>query len=290
MTTHDSLSTPTAATAGCSLALLPLLRWFIALLVVACSIAGGAWLLHLEPTVLPVRVVKVDGTVHRLSAPHLARTLTEHLQSGLLTQDLHILRDAVEALPWVHSASLRRVWPDQIVLAVSEHRPIARWGDDGLVTGEGIVFRPQAESLPTGLPQLNADDARAPQVAGNYLKWHDHLAALGLKIATLTMDARGAWTLYLANGLRLELGTERVEERLGRFIRTYPQLAAAGEAELVDLRYANGLAVRWAPGAAPGEAKLAQSEVMDQRVPEARPVRAKAAPGGAGRNKSRNKG
>jgi cell division protein FtsQ len=287
VTTLDTTPTPPAPTG----LMLALLRWLVALLVVAGSVGAGAMLLRMEPSVLPVRVVTVDGAVHRLSAPILARSLTERLDRGILTQDLRVLKDAVEALPWVHSATLRRVWPDQIALSVTEHQPIARWGDTGLVTAEGVVFRPEEGSLPPGLPRLIGDDAQAPQLAAHFLKWRNRVAVLRAEIATLALDPRGAWTLYLDNGVRLELGTERVEERLERFIRTYPQLAAAGRADLVDVRYANGLAVRWAAGAAPGDVQVAQTEPTEPRAPEARAVRTKA-PGAAGdgRNKSRNKG
>ncbi len=287
MTTPDATQTAPTSTA----VTLTALRWLIALLVVAASIGAGTLVLRMEPSLLPVRVVTVVGAVHRLSAPILARTVTEHLQSGILTQDLRVLKNAVEALPWVHSATLRRIWPDQIELSVTEHQPMARWGDNGLVTAEGVVFRPETDSLPPGLPRLVGDDSQAPKVAASYLDWRDRVAALGLRIVTLALDPRGAWTLNLANGLRLELGTERVEERLGRFIHTYPQLAAAGRAELIDVRYTNGLAVRWAEGAAPGDAAVAQTELAEPRAPEARPARAKT-PGaaGEGRNKSRNKG
>ena len=287
MTTPDTMPTPPAPTG----LLLALSRWIVVLLVVAGSVGAGAFLLRAEPSVLPVRVVTVVGGVHRLSAPILARSVTEHLQRGILTQDLRILKDAVEALPWVQSATLRRVWPDQIELSVTEHQPIARWGDTGLVTAEGVVFRPEEGPLPKGLPHLIGHDAQAPQVAAHFLKWRSLVAALGSGIATLAMDPRGAWTLHLDNGLRLELGTERVEERLERFLRTYPQLAAAGRAELVDVRYTNGLAVRWAAGAAPGDVEVAQTEPAEPRAPEAKAARTKA-PGavGEGRNKSRNKG
>jgi cell division protein FtsQ len=286
MSTTDTLP----AQSNLSGRLVGALRWIVALGVVAGSAATGVWLCRLEQTGLPVRVVEVEGAVQRLSAPILARTVTEHLHSGFLTQDLCTLRDAVQALPWVHTASLRRVWPDQIKLSVTEHRPIARWGDDGLVTAEGIVFRPDPDSIPTGLLRLDAEDAKAPLVAARFLEWRERLSGLGLKIAGLVLDARGAWTLRLGGGLRLELGTERVEERLGRFIRTYPQLAAAGQPELIDLRYANGLAVRWVEGRAPADLAVAQADPPEARAPEARPVRAKAASGGEGRNKSRNKG
>jgi len=287
MTTPDTMPIQPAATG----LVLPLLRWFVAALVLAGSVAGGVMLLRMEPAALPVRVVKVVGPVHRLSAPVLARSVTEQLQSGMLTQDLGVLKDAVEALPWVRSATLRRVWPDQIELSVTEHQPIARWGDTGLVTAEGVVFRPDQGPLPTGLPHLLGDDAQAPKVAARYLAWRSRVAPLGSPISTLALDPRGAWTLHLANGLRIELGSERVEERLERFIRTYPQLAAAGRAELVDVRYANGLAVRWAEGAAPGDIQVAQTEPSDARATEARSSRGKTS--GVvveGRNKLRSKG
>ena len=286
MTTPDT-TTPPAATG----LLLALSRWIVALVVVAGSVGAGAMLLRMEPQVLPVRVVTVVGAVHRVSAPILARSVTEHLQRGILTQDLRVLKSAVEALPWVRSATLRRVWPDRIELSVTEHQPIARWGDTGLVTAEGVVFRPEEGPPPHGLPHLIGDDVQAPQVAAHFLKWRDRLAALGAGITTLAMDPRGAWTLHLDNGLRIELGTERVEDRLERFMRTYPRLAAAGRAELVDMRYTNGLAVRWAAGAAPGEIEVAQAETAEPRATEARAVRTKApGSGGEGRNKSRNKG
>ena len=44
-------------------------------------------------------------------------------------------------------------------LKVTEYRPIARWGEDGLVTAEGEVFRPKGETFPTTLARLSGDDA-----------------------------------------------------------------------------------------------------------------------------------
>jgi hypothetical protein len=54
----------------------------------------------------------------------------------------------------------------------------------------------------------------------------------------------------LVSGARLELGTDQVELRLARFIASATQLEAAGQPQTVDLRYANGFAVRWRHSAA----------------------------------------
>jgi cell division protein FtsQ len=253
-------------------------RWLVALGLMAGAFVGGKILLDMEPELLPVRLVTVEGEVHRLSSQQLQRTVTEHLEGGLLTQDIKRLQRSVDELPWVRTATLRRVWPDRIVLNVEEYRPIARWGSDGLVTAEGEVFRPKGETFPSTLARLSGDDSQSPVIAANYLKWRDRLAGIGLTLTALDRDARGAWTLHLGQALDLELGATRVEERLERFMRTWRQLAAAGRPAVVDLRYANGLAVRWAQGFAPGDAEVAEVETVERR------------PQAQSRSKSRNRG
>ncbi|HSQ07215.1 MAG TPA: FtsQ-type POTRA domain-containing protein, partial [Chromatiaceae bacterium] len=167
-------------------------RWVIALSLVAAAYAGGKLFLDLEPEILPVRLVTVDGEVHRLSSEQLQRTVTEHLDGGFLTLDLKRIQRAVDDLPWVRTATLHRVWPDRVALKVEEYRPIARWGADGLVTADGEVFRPKGEALPTTLPRLSADDAQASLVAANYQKWRGHFVRRGLELTAVDLDARGA--------------------------------------------------------------------------------------------------
>ena len=79
-------------------------RWLVALGLMAGAFVGGKLLLDLEPEILPVRLVTVEGEVHRLSSQQLQRTVTEHLEGGLLTQDLKRLQRSVDDLPWVRTA------------------------------------------------------------------------------------------------------------------------------------------------------------------------------------------
>ena len=223
----------------------PRLRGLTGLALLA-ALAFAAWqFAYWEPRLLPVKVIEINGELHHHSSQLLTETIGERLRGGILTADLWDLKRAAEDLAWVGSASLRRVWPDRLVVEVSEHRPVARWNDGGLVTAEGLVFRPKSGTIPAGLPTLEGDDPRAPEVAERYLAWRDRLMLAGHLIQTLSVDARGAWSLTLVSGPRLELGAEHEEERLGRFIRSAAQLEAAGRVLVVDLRYANGFAVRW---------------------------------------------
>jgi cell division protein FtsQ len=223
-----------------------LLRLFAALVLLGLVAAGGERLMRWEPLWLPIRVVTVEGEVERMSRDRLQRTVVEHLDGGILSQDLRVLKDAVEAMPWVRSASLARVWPDRLELTVEEHVPLARWGEDALVTDDGVVFRPDPSERPDGLPALAGPDEQAPAVVSAYLDWRPRLAALGVALTAVDLDARGAWTLRTADGVTLELGKADAEIRIARFLTAWPSLVAAGRPGTVDLRYSNGLAVTWA--------------------------------------------
>jgi cell division protein FtsQ len=145
----------------------------------------------------------------------------------------------------VRTASLRRFWPDRIELTVVEHQPLARWGEDGLVSLEGIVFRPPASELPGALPMLMSHDNRAPELTHRYQAWKPRFAEHGLDIERIRVDARGAWTVDTNAGFDLALGTMQIEERVSRFLNAWPLLAAAGRFNTVDMRYSNGIAVVW---------------------------------------------
>lgn len=230
------------------------LRGFSGLLLLL-ALAFAAWqFAYWEPRLLPVRVIEVKGELHHHSSQLLTETIGERLRGGILTADLWDLKQAAEDLAWVGSASIRRVWPDRLEVQVAEHRPVGRWNGDGLVTAEGKVFHPKSRTIPAGLPALEGEDHRSQEVVERYLDWRDRLMLSGHLIQTLSVDPRGAWRIELVSGPRLELGSQHVEERLARFLRSSAQLEAAGTVRVVDLRYANGFAVRWqqraqAPGA-----------------------------------------
>lgn len=230
-------------------------RWLLGLGVFAVMGVGADRVADLltDPATLPLKRVRIDGTLAHLDRAELQRAVAGVASGGFFTVDVEKIWGAAKSLPWVQEASVRRVWPDEVWIRVTERVPVARWGSDGLVTAEGQVFRPAPATIPGGLNRLVAADASAPELVRVYRDAAPRIAKLGTTLAELRVDARGAWWLTLGDGVALALGSEAFDERLDRFIRLYPGLAARPEGKLVsvDLRYPHGLAVRWAPPAEP---------------------------------------
>jgi cell division protein FtsQ len=70
---------------------------------------------------------------------------------------------------------------------------------------------------------------------------------VGRDVVELDVDERGAWRVVLDNDVTLVLGREQVDKRLDRYIAAQAALSDLDRPiRLIDMRYTNGLAVRWA--------------------------------------------
>lgn len=190
---------------------------------------------------LPVRTVEVHGARQADTRQGIAPVLAGQA-GGLLSADLAALRRGFEALPWVRSAAVRRAWPDRLVVELEEHVPAAAWNDLAVLDVHGEVFpvRPWP-----GLPRVHAPEGMEREVAERYAGFARLLAGHGLGIAALRVDARHAWRIELADGVGIELGRERLDERLRRFVTFYPLVQArVASIRRVDMRYPNGFAVQ----------------------------------------------
>ncbi|WP_316368113.1 cell division protein FtsQ/DivIB [Candidatus Thiodiazotropha sp. CDECU1] len=219
-------------------------------LLVMVFIAGlGGWSVTrlLDPMSMPVRVVSVDGEIKHLNRQGLEQTVAQAVSGNFFTVDLMRIRNQIEQLAWVKSASVRRVWPDKLALRVVEQVPLAYWGEDAMVNRQGEVFRPKQLTRLQGLVTLIGEDESAERVTQGYLKIRTLLQTAGLELKRLQVDARQSWQIETSGGLQLDLGRRDVMPRLSRFVQLYPFLKGQVEAELerVDLRYTNGFSVYW---------------------------------------------
>ncbi len=210
--------------------------------VVGACLAALTWACN-----RPVRVVAMDGNFQRVSPVQIEKAVAPFLNTGFMTVDLAGIRQAVEGLPWVDHARVRRQWPMGVSVSVTEQSAVARWDDAGLLNTRGELFVRSATHVPSELPRLSGPDGSQSAVAQRFLATEARLQEAGLRIAALRLDERGAWELDLDSGVTVRLGRRDVDARLDRFVGSAVGVIAhhLNEVTYVDMRYSNGFAIGW---------------------------------------------
>lgn len=229
--------------------LLRLVLLGIGAVVLAACIGVAA--LTLKKMEFPVKRVAIHGNFVHVSREHVSSAIEPYASVGFFRVDLDAIKTELETLDWVYSANVRRVWPDGLVVKIVEQAPIARWGDNALINRAGGVFAPKDMHQVGDLPLLRGPERSAGALMHNYREFTQLLRPLGVGLKALEMDAKGAFTVYVGDGIPVILGTHQIMDKMRRFAWVYGAKLSQNmkDVERVDLRYANGLAVKWKPKA-----------------------------------------
>lgn len=225
-------------------------------LLVLSLLASGIWWVAQRPmfTLRTILLEGVEGKQLRHVSPSTVRTAAvPRIRGNFFTSNLDTVRQAFEAVPWVRRASVRREWPNKLIVTIEEHEPLGTWGEEGrLLSAKGDVFTANlAEAEEDGeLPEFEGPEGSEKEVLARYRELNDWFKPISLAPASVKLSGRYAWTVTLNNGMTVELGREQskttLKERVDRLIGIYPQLVTRlqDRIESVDMRYPNGLALR----------------------------------------------
>jgi cell division protein FtsQ len=140
----------------------------------------------------------------------LTQTLQPHHNKPIFTVELEKLKQQVEALPWVRSASVGRRLPDTIWVRLEEHRPIARWMDGTrqvLVSDAQEVFKVKNAARYRELPLLFGKGAPTRSVELLQLVASEPDLARHVTGARLVGGRR--WDVYLDGRIEVRLPANR---------------------------------------------------------------------------------
>ncbi|OMQ22313.1 cell division protein FtsQ [Serratia oryzae] len=233
------------------------LAGMIFLLMVLGTILWGGWAVigwMKDASRLPLSKLVVTGERHYTTNDDIRQAILALGAPGtFMTQDVDIIQQQIERLPWIQQASVRKQWPDELKIHLVEYVPVAHWNDLHMVDAAGKSFSVPAERLgKQKLPLLYGPEGSEQDVLEGYRAMSSMLAASKYSLKMASMTARHSWQLALDNDVRLELGRDDRMGRLQRFIGLYPVLQQQAQAEnkrisYVDLRYDTGASVGWAP-------------------------------------------
>lgn len=195
---------------------------------------------------VPIRTVQIHGEIHHLTQEELQTLIVPFTSWGWLRLPAERLSRRLEELNWVATARVRREWPLDVSIVITERRPVARWGRDALLDESGEAFDPGGP-INRSLPLLKGPEGTEKVMLDRYRAFSARLGARSLALDELNLDPRGAWRLGLRDGPQLRLGADSIDLRLERALAALDELAGERETGIayMDLRYPNGFAVAW---------------------------------------------
>ena len=160
--------------------------------------------------------------------------------------------------PWVRSVSVRKAFPDRLVVRIEERKPAAMINLDTLyyVDEEGTIFKRLTAYDPKNFPivtgfsrtELTARDAVTLQNLKKTLELlrSTESGVLRQNVSEVHFDAQEGYTLVTRDtGLQLKIGMMDFREAMKRVEEAMPKLSSVGQARgIVDLKTAGRIFVR----------------------------------------------
>lgn len=199
-----------------------------------------------------IEYVVIEGELQRVTESDVQAAVFNFISRSMVAVDLDQIKLALESNAWIKSATLQRKWPNTLIVNVTEEVPIARWGSNQLLNQDGNIFSPPALDTQFNLARLSGPEGSEKQVMEQYQLFNQLLYPKNIRIASLSLNSRGAWSMILSNDISLSVGSISPVQRVRRFARVYDSAFAGriNEIERFDLRYEDGIAVAFKePGA-----------------------------------------
>ena len=206
---------------------------------------------HLKYLILNIS----SDNVQHVKPKELKKLVIMELNGTALTTDLGPIYKSVLSHPWIKEATVRRIWPNKILVNLVEHNIIGVWSDGRFVTQAGKLLqfdKLQSESINKEkncfLLKLDGPNETVTAVLDRARMISNKASKVGLQTTGVQLTSQYDWRVFFSNGMKMELGGENLEtpleKRLDNFFNSIAWVRKKIKKDLisVDLRYAQGFA------------------------------------------------
>jgi cell division protein FtsQ len=164
---------------------------------------------------------------------------------SIWTVDTDAVRRRLETLPWIEMAALKRIFPDRLLVEITERQPIAIWRDVSRAFAVGASGRVLGEVDQSRFPRLAVVFGRnAAKEAATIITGVRRLPELAARVALFERVAERRWTLHLKSGRRVLLPADGQSHALVSLMQgRKPSRLIDLDFEVLDLRIASQPAI-----------------------------------------------
>lgn len=193
-----------------------------------------------------VRQVNLSGQNH-VTPPEILAAAGIKATTSILFVDADATRARLEAMPWIATASVRKLYPDRIDISVVEREAYGLWQINGqihVIARDGMVIAPYSDDPRyVSLPIVVGEGAE--KRVGEIVEALARVPPIRDQVRAAILVADRRWTLKLRNGIDVRLpegGLEDALLQLADLDREKKLLTR--DITIVDMRLPDRVAVR----------------------------------------------
>ena len=183
-------------------------------------------------------------------------------KTSLVFFDADEARKQLEATPLIREATVRKLYPGEVSIALTEREPFALWqvkGELFVIAADGTVIDKMDDGRFAYLPLVVGKDAN--NRAGEYLALRNQAGPFAQHIRAATLISGRRWNLKLDNGMDVRLPETKPEAAVQRLVSMESDYRILDKDVLaIDLRQPDRVVMRLSEEAAAARADLLKSK------------------------------
>ena len=205
--------------------------------------------LNNEKTYFQITDITIDlKNIENSSVDDIREVAKKYVRSkSFFNVDINYLQSKIENIDWISSANIRRSYPNEIIIFVTEHIPIAIWNNKDYLNQFGEIFTANKKNnkLPILISKNNKNKIIFEYLSlfSNDLIRHN----INEKVVKIIEDDIRSISVILSSGFTIKLGSKNVKEKIDIFFKVYQTLNSSDLSKMryIDMRYSNGFSVGW---------------------------------------------
>ncbi len=143
--------------------------------------------------------------------------------SSLLFLDVSAVREKLRSVPLIQEASVRKFYPDRLLIEITERVPYALWQHEGsvnVISADGKMIQDGSDGRFASLPFVVGSGAQ--DRVGEFLKLLDAADDMRSQVRAGILVGERRWNLKLTNGMDVKLpekGAEAAVTQIARLAR-----------------------------------------------------------------------
>jgi cell division protein FtsQ len=167
-------------------------------------------------------------------------------RSSLLFFNAETARAQLLANPWIADAAVLKLYPDRLLITITERRAFALWQRNGqvnVIADDGTVLQPFVEDRYRGLPLVVGSGAE--RRAKDFVGLLDRFPEIRSALTASVLVAERRWNLRLTNGMDVRLPENDLQAALDRLVKLdRDKKLLSRDITSIDLRLPDRVTVR----------------------------------------------